>query len=322
MNITHIVTGGAGFIGSNVVKALNARGIQDILVADHLRSGEKWKNLNGLRFEDYLDKSALMAACESGVLDSVKTVIHLGACSSTTESDADYLADNNYRYTRRLCEWAIRRGARFVYASSAATYGDGSLGYTDSDEVTPNLHPLNMYGYSKQMFDLWALKNKLFDRITGLKYFNVYGPGEAHKDDMRSVVHKAYGQIKTTGQVKLFKSYRPEYGDGEQVRDFIYVQDAVKVTLFFADHPEISGLFNCGTGQARSWNDLARAVFSAMKLPVKIEYIEMPEALRGKYQYHTESDVRKLRAAGCTENFQSLENGIQDYVRHYLMQQE
>ncbi len=321
MSITHIVTGGAGFIGSNVVKALNARGIQDILVADHLRSGEKWKNLSGLRFEDYLDKSALLTACEAGMLDSVKTVIHLGACSSTTESDADYLADNNYRYTRRLCEWALRLGARFVYASSAATYGDGSLGYTDSDDVTPNLRPLNMYGYSKQMFDLWALKNKLFDRIAGLKYFNVYGPGEAHKDDMRSVVHKAFGQIKTTGQVKLFKSYHPEYGDGEQVRDFIYVQDAVNVTLYFADHPGKSGLFNCGTGQARSWNDLARAVFSAMELPAKIEYIEMPEALRGKYQYHTESDVRKLRAAGYTEMFQSLENGIRDYVRHYLMQE-
>lgn len=322
MSITHIVTGGAGFIGSNVVKALNEQGIQDVLVVDRLRSGEKWKNLTGIRFEDYMDKDAFLTACESGAFSNAKTVLHLGACSSTTETDADYLVDNNYRYTRRLCEWSLRHDVRFVYASSAATYGDGSLGYTDSDKITAKLRPLNMYGYSKQMFDLWALKNNLFDRIAGLKYFNVYGPGETHKDDMRSVVHKAFGQIKATGQVKLFKSYRPEYGDGEQVRDFIYVQDAVQVTLFFAEHPEISGLFNCGTGKARSWNDLALSVFFAMNLPPRIEYIEMPETLRDKYQYHTESDVAKLRAAGYTAPFQSLENGIQDYVQKHLMPDE
>ncbi len=321
MSIQYIVTGGAGFIGSNVVKALNERGEQDILITDHLRNGEKWKNLNGLRYEDYLDKTALLEACAAGAFPDVRAVIHLGACSSTTETDADYLMENNYRYTRRLCEWSLERNIRFVYASSAATYGNGSLGYSDDEATTPSLRPLNMYGYSKQLFDLWAMKNNLFDRIAGLKYFNVYGPGEAHKDDMRSVVHKAYNQIRETGQVRLFKSYRPEYGDGQQVRDFICVRDAVVVSLFFADHPETSGLFNCGTGTARSWNDLALAVFSAMDRPPRIEYIDMPETLRAKYQYHTQSDVRKLRGAGYTAPFQSLEQGIEDYVKNHLMPQ-
>ncbi|MDD2237694.1 MAG: ADP-glyceromanno-heptose 6-epimerase [Kiritimatiellae bacterium] len=319
MSIQYIVTGGAGFIGSNVVKALNERGEQDILIVDHLRNGEKWKNLTGIRFEDYMDKEAFLTVCEAGAFPDVRAVIHLGACSSTTETDADYLMENNYRYTRRLCEWCLERNIRFVYASSAATYGNGALGYSDDDAVTPNLRPLNMYGYSKHLFDLWAMKNKLFDRIAGLKYFNVYGPGEAHKNDMRSVVHKAFNQIRETGQVCLFKSYRPEYGDGQQVRDFIYVRDAVAVSLFFADHPETSGLFNCGTGTARSWNDLALAVFAAMDLPPRIEYIDMPETLRAKYQYHTQSDVRKLRGTGYTAPFQSLEEGIEDYVKNHLM---
>ena len=318
MRIKTIVTGGAGFIGSNVVRALNERGEQDLLLADRLRNGEKWKNLNGLRFEDYLDKDALLPACEAGAFPDLQTVIHLGACSSTTETDADYLIENNYRFTRRLCEWCLARNIRFVYASSAATYGDGTQGYRDADAVTPSLHPLNMYGFSKHLFDLWALKNNLLNRIAGLKYFNVYGPGEAHKNDMRSVVHKAFGQIRETGQVRLFKSCRPEYGDGQQVRDFIYVRDAVAVTLYLADHPDVSGLFNCGTGNARSWNDLALAVFSAMDLPPRIEYIDMPENLRAKYQYHTQADMTKLRAAGYDRPFDSLETGITDYVKNHL----
>jgi ADP-L-glycero-D-manno-heptose 6-epimerase len=216
-----IVTGGAGFIGSNLVAALNERGEEEILVVDELGKDEKWKNLVGLKYEDYLDKDQFRNAVIHDAIEKVRAVFHLGACSSTTEQDAGYLADNNYRYTRDLCEWCLRNDVRFVYASSAATYGDGSLGYSDEDDVTPTLKPLNMYGYSKQMFDLWALQNELFGRIVGLKYFNVYGPREEHKGDMRSVVNKAFGQIRETGSVKLFKSYRPDYKDGEQVRDFI-----------------------------------------------------------------------------------------------------
>ena len=197
------------------------------------------------------------------------TVFHLGANSSTTEKNASHLVENNYRFTRELCEWCLHHDIRFIYASSAATYGDGSLGYSDSDDITPTLKPLNMYGWSKQMFDLWALRHQLFDRIVGLKYFNVYGPREDHKGDMRSVINKAYHQVLETGEVKLFKSYRPEYKDGEQARDFVFVKDAVAATLFFNDHRNVNGLFNCGTGKARTWNDLAKAVFAAMRRPAE-----------------------------------------------------
>ena len=245
----------------------------------------------------------------------------MGACSATTEKDADYLVENNYRYTRQLCEWCLRHGVRFITASSAATYGDGRMGYSDDDAVTPTLRPMNMYGYSKHLFDLWALKHDLYQRIVGLKYFNVYGPHEEHKDDMRSVVHKAYGQILETGKVKLFKSHRPNYRNGEQVRDFVYVKDAVDVTLHFLDHRDALGLFNCGTGQARTWIDLVTAVFAAMDREPNIEFIDMPDHLRDKYQYHTEADMTKLRAAGYAAPFTSLEDGVEDYVRNYLAEQ-
>lgn len=314
MSINYIVTGGAGFIGSNLIAALNQRGDEGILVVDALGTDEKWRNLVGLRFADYLDKDAFRAALRDGTLPKVKAVLHLGACSSTTEKDAAFLADNNYRYTRELCAWSLASGARFVYASSAATYGDGALGYSDADETTPRLQPLNMYGYSKQMFDEWALREGLFSRIAGIKYFNVYGPNETHKGDMRSVVHKAYHQIAETGEAQLFKSYKPDYRDGEQLRDFVYVRDAVAVTLFFAEHPKVSGLFNCGTGKARTWNALVHAVFKAMGKPPKIRYIDMPESLREKYQYRTQAEVNKLRSAGYTAPFTELEEGIAAYV--------
>ena len=316
-----IVTGGAGFIGSNLVAALNERGEDRILVVDQFGADEKLKNLVGLRFEDYLDKDEFRAQIQYDRLAAADAVLHMGACSSTTEKDAGFLADNNYRYTRELCDWCLQHGVRFIYASSAATYGDGSLGYSDADAATPALRPLNMYGYSKHLFDLWALKQGLLDRIAGLKYFNVYGPREEHKGDMRSVVHKAYHQIRETGEVRLFRSYRPEYSDGEQVRDFICVRDAVAVTLFFLDNHDVSGLFNCGTGAARTWNDLVKAVFSAMKRPPKIVYVDMPEALRPKYQYHTQADLAKLRAAGYGVPFTPLEEGIREYVQGYLDQQ-
>ena len=314
-----IVTGGAGFIGSNLVAALNKRGHEAILVVDHLGTTSKWKNLIGLTFEDYMDKSAFRQSLDSNSFGPVSTVFHLGACSSTTEQNADYLADNNYHYTKHLCEWCLREKIRFVYASSAATYGDGSRGYSDQESHLRSLNPLNMYGFSKHMFDLWAAQHKIFDRIAGLKYFNVYGPREDHKGDMRSVVHKAFGQVQKTGKVKLFKSYRQEYQDGEQVRDFVYVNDAVEQTLFFHDHPEISGLFNCGTGRMRTWNDLVNAVFCAAGKVPNIEYVDMPLVIRAKYQYETRADTEKLRQAGYSKPFTELEAGITDYVTNYLI---
>ena len=314
-----VITGAAGFIGRNTVAALNARGVKNLLLVDTLGKDEKWRNLVGLQFTDLLDKDEFLALVQAGKAPAAEAVIHLGACSSTTERDADFLLHNNYRYTRTICEWCLQRGARFIYASSAATYGDGALGYSDDDVSTVTLRPLNMYGYSKHMFDLWALEAGLFDRIVGLKYFNVFGPYEDHKDDMRSVVNKAYDQIFRGDDVSLFKSYRPEVADGEQQRDFIYVKDAVDVTLFFFDRREVSGLFNCGTGLARSWKDLAAAVYHALGLQPNIRFIDMPESLRAKYQYFTQADMAKLRWAGYTTDFTGLEDSVRDYVASYLV---
>jgi ADP-L-glycero-D-manno-heptose 6-epimerase len=319
-----VVTGAAGFIGRNTVAELNARGETELILVDELGKDEKWKNLVGLQYEDIVSPEEFLGMIEDGAFADARSVIHLGACSATTEKDADYLLRNNYQYTRVLCNWCQTHEIRFVYASSAATYGDGAHGYDDADAVTPTLAPLNMYGYSKQMFDLWALKHGLFSNIVGLKYFNVFGPYEDHKGDMRSVVSKSYEQIRESGVVKLFKSYKPEYKDGEQMRDFLYVKDAVDVTLHFAlqefDAP--GGLFNCGTGVSRTWVDLVTAVFAAMGLPPKIEFIEMPDVLKGKYQYYTQADPKKLRAAGYRAAFTSLETGVREYVQGYYLQRE
>lgn len=309
-----VVTGATGFIGRNLAAELNARGHDNLLLVDNLGREEKWRNLRGLEFDDILDPAAFLGQVEEGRLKDVDAIFHLGACSATTERDADYLLANNYRYTRTLCEWSLKNGARFIYASSAATYGDGSKGYSDQSPLK-ELRPLNMYGFSKHLFDLWAQRMGYLDKIVGLKYFNVYGPYEDHKGDMRSMVHKAWGQIKETGKVKLFKSYRAEYADGEQMRDFVYVKDAVAVTLYFWDRREIGGLYNCGTGKARSWKDLMNAVFAAMKVKPNIEFIEMPEILRGKYQYFTQADMSKLRAAGYTAPFTPLEHAVAEYVK-------
>lgn len=314
-----VVTGGAGFIGSNVVKSLNELGEDKIFIVDNLDKSEKWKNLVTLNFEDYIHKDIFLDEIKKGSFDgSVKAIIHLGARSSTTEQDVDFLMKNNYEYTKELAKWSIKNNVRFIYASSAATYGDGSKGFSDAHETIPKLKPLNAYGFSKQIFDLWALKNKILDKIVGLKYFNVYGPGEYHKGDMRSMVLKAYEQIKRDGKIRLFKSYKPEYKDGEQLRDFIYVKDAVDMTLFFLEKPELNGIFNIGTGQPRSWNDLARAVFSSLKMDLNIEYIDMPEEIKDKYQYFTKAEMKKIKDAGYEKPLTSLEEAVKDYILNYL----
>jgi len=314
-----IVTGGAGFIGSALIAVLNKRQITDILVVDELGTDRKWKNLRNLSFTDYVEKDDFLEMVIEDKLDSsVESVFHLGACSDTTETNASYLIKNNYEYSKLLAQWATDTDIRFIYASSAATYGDGSAGFSDDQEKMENLRPLNMYGYSKHIFDLWARRAGLLKKIVGLKYFNVFGPNEYHKADMRSFVIKAFEQISATGKVRLFKSYKPEYADGEQLRDFIYVKDAVDITLFFYDNPKISGLFNIGTGKARSWNDLVKAVFAAMGKKPNIEYIEMPESIRNQYQYFTEADITNLRKAGYDKQTTPLEDAIKDYVQNYL----
>jgi ADP-L-glycero-D-manno-heptose 6-epimerase len=316
----YIVTGGAGFIGSRIVKGLNEQGEENILIVDRLRDGDKWKNLVELSYADYMDKEEFLYAVMAGDFDKegVKGIYHMGACSATTEKDADYLMQNNFAYTRDLAEWAVEMGIRFIYASSAATYGDGRQGYSDTAEIK-QLKPLNMYGYSKQLFDLWAQKNGFLDKIAGLKFFNVYGPNEAHKDDMRSVIHKAWGQILKDGKVTLFKSHHPEYKDGEQLRDFVYVKDAVNVAIYLMQHADQNGLFNVGTGEARSFKDLVTATFNAMDKPVNIEYIDMPEYLQPKYQYFTQAEMAKIKKAGYDAAFTSLEDGVKDYVQNHLM---
>lgn len=312
----YIVTGGAGLIGSSLIWLLNQKGISDILVVDHLGTSEKWKNLRALSYVDYMEKESFMELVLSGELPSdVEAIVHLGACSSTTEKDATYLIHNNFEYTKILAEYAVEKGIKFLYASSAATYGGGEHGYKDDESRIEELRPLNMYGYSKQMFDLWAKREGLLSKITGVKFTNVYGPNELHKGEMRSVVCRAYEQIRDTGKVKLFKSCRSDYLDGEQKRDFIYVKDAVNMTLFLLEN-NVKGLYNIGSGRAETWNALASAVFKAMGKEVNIEYIDMPEHLKGKYQYYTCAEIDKIRSAGYKEEVTSLEESIADYISY------
>jgi ADP-L-glycero-D-manno-heptose 6-epimerase len=317
-----ILTGGAGFIGSGMLKALNERGQYDIVVVDHLGESDKWKNLVGKRYLDYVHKDQFLEQLLGGAFGEgkeVQAIVHLGACSATTEKDADYLWRNNYKYTQLLASWCLEKGVRFLYASSAATYGDGANGFLDDDAALGSLRPLNMYGYSKHAFDLWARDEGVLNSMVGLKFFNVFGPNEAHKGDMRSLVDKAVLQIQATGRLQLFRSHRPDFKDGEQTRDFVYVKDVVAVMLKLLDQPRVNGLFNLGSGSARTWNDLAGAVFKALGRPVAIDYVDMPEALRGKYQYHTRAEMGKLRQALGLLPIRSLEDAVTDYVQEYLM---
>lgn len=317
-----LVTGGAGFIGSALIWALNRRGLTEIVVSDILAEDEKWRNLVPLAFADYIEGGVFRERIRTTpeAFGKFSAVFHLGACSATTERNASYLVDNNYVYTKELASWALAQNARFIYASSAATYGSGEQGMDDRDNEIERLRPLNMYGYSKHLFDLYAKRHKLLDRIVGLKYFNVFGPNEDHKNDMRSLVNKAYGQILTSGKVQLFKSHRPDYKDGEQCRDFLYVKDAVEMTIHFAETAtNAGGLYNLGSGRANTWLTLTRAIFSALGRQPNIEFIPMPEILREKYQYHTEANITKLVHSGYTKPVTPLEDAVRDYVQGYLM---
>jgi len=314
-----VVTGGAGLIGSALIAQLNRDGEDDLIVVDRLGSDEKWRHLVPLQFADYFEAEEFYPriASQPDAFGKIGTVFHLGACSSTTEKNATYLIANNLRRSQEIARWALARNARFVYASSAATYGARE---SDLREDLPpqSLRPLNMYGYSKHLFDLWLRSEGLQKRVVGLKYFNVFGPNEDHKGEMRSVVAKAYEQIRATGTIELFKSYRPGIADGEQTRDFLYVKDAAAITAHLARKRSAGGLYNVGAGRDRSWNDLARAVFAALELPPDIVYIEMPDVLRGKYQYRTVADIARLRAAGWKRDATTLEDAVSDYVRNYL----
>ncbi len=314
-----LVTGGAGFIGSALVWALNRRGYDNILISDVLGTSEKWRNLVPLQFRDYMEADDLLAAVEArhSHLEDIAAVFHLGACSATTETDASYLIRNNFEYSKKLASWALSHDARFVYASSAATYGALEDGLTE-ERGLHTLRPLNMYGYSKHLFDQHALAGGYANRITGLKYFNIFGPNEDHKGDMRSMVHKAFHQVQTTGRIKLFKSFRPEFPDGGQRRDFLYVKDAVAMTIHLAEDSSRCGLFNVGSGIAHSWLDLAHAVFAALGREPEIDFIDMPEALRGKYQYFTQADISRLQATGYREPVTPLRDAVADYIQNYL----
>ncbi len=314
-----VVTGAAGFLGSAAVWALNQRGITNIVCVDTRPSVEGVANLAPLRFEGYVPHADFRRQLRAGEwAGRMRGIIHLGACSSTTEQNWAYLQDNNVDYTKDVCEAGLQAGARVIVASSAATYGNGEHGYSDDHGCLDQLQPLNLYGRSKHEVDLWARDRGYLDRIVALKYFNVYGPNEWHKGDMRSMVCKGFEQIRDTGRVRLFKSQRPDYPDGGQRRDFVYVKDAIAMTLWLLDNPEHNGIFNIGTGASTDWNRLMRAIFAAMGREPQIEYFDMPADIARAYQYDTCADMVKLRAAGYPAPMMPVEVAVRDYVINYL----
>jgi ADP-L-glycero-D-manno-heptose 6-epimerase len=319
----YVVTGGAGFIGSNIAAALAARG-EEIAVCDWLRSDERWRNLSKHEIAALVTPEELMTWLDRH-RGQIEAVIHMGAVSSTTEADVDLIVARNVRATLGILEWCTHAQVRLIYASSAATYGDGAHGFDDASscEALGILRPLNAYGWSKHVVDrriarLVERGRSLPPQWVGLKFFNVYGPNEYHKGPMRSLIAKNYALIKSAQPLSLFRSYRPEFTDGGQMRDFIYVEDCVDVVLWLVDHPTVSGLFNLGTGQARSWLDLAHALFDAVAEPRRIQFIDMPAELIEKYQYFTQARIDRLRAAGYERPFTALEAGVSRYVRNYL----
>jgi ADP-L-glycero-D-manno-heptose 6-epimerase len=320
-----IVTGGAGFIGSNLVAGLEASGVEDIVVCDLLGSDDKWRNLAKREIRDVVHPDRLFDYLHNHA-DQIKAVFHLGAISSTTERDADLIMDTNFVLSRRLWKWCCKNNVRFIYASSAATYGDGHHGFKDDQSIEglSHLMPLNPYGWSKHVFDrrvariIESKSESVPPQWAGLKFFNVYGPNEYHKGDQMSVVCKLHPQVVAGAAARLFKSHHPDYEDGGQLRDFVWVGDCVDVMIWLYENPSVNGLFNIGTGKARSFKDLATSTFKANGKEPKINYIDMPESLRDKYQYYTQAEMSKLREAGYTKPFTELEDGITKYVKDYL----
>lgn len=313
----YIVTGGAGFIGSAFIGKLNAEGVRDILVVDNLGHGEKWKNLLGKRFIEIIPPEELIARLPR-ITTGVRGIVHLGAISSTTETDVDLLLRNNVDYSKALARFAAERSVRFIYASSGSTYGDGSRGFDDDPEKIDSLRPMNPYGFSKHLFDLWVRDEGLLDSVVGLKFFNVFGPNEYAKGSQANWLLRAHAVVRAGGAARLFRSHHPDYADGEQKRDFIYVKDCLGVMWNLLHTSSTNGIFNLGTGRARSWNDLASALFRALRLPPKIEYVEMPPEVREHYQYFTEARMGRLEAAGCPVPITPLEEAVADYVTQYL----
>lgn len=321
------VTGGAGFIGSNIVARLCEDPSLDVVVCDRLREAElgKWRNIAKHPIGDFVAPEAMFDYLDKRWRD-IAVVIHMGAVSSTTEPDADKIIHSNFTLSRDLFRWCADHQRRFIYASSAATYGDGTLGFDDRDDLASlaALRPLNTYGWSKSLFDLFAARQAARDyappQWVGLKFFNVYGPNEGHKGGMRSVIHQIWPKIRDGETVELFKSHRDGIADGGQTRDFVYVRDVANVVAWLVASPEVKGVYNLGSGRARSFADLARAVFDAAGKPARIDYIPMPEVIRDKYQYFTEANMSRLVAAGYDQPMTGLEDGISDYVRAYLSQ--
>ena len=319
-----IITGGAGFIGSAICWRLNTLGVSDIIIVDESREGSKETNLSNLKFTEYIDKDEFVKQIrEKSFNHKADTLYHMGACSSTTEGNMEYLKENNVEYSKSLAKWCMDNYVRYIYASSGATYGAGELGFDDNIAMMPKLKPINKYGLSKQLFDMWVLDNKLDKEIVGLKYFNVFGPNENHKGDMRSMINKTYGQILKTGKLQLFKSLKPEYKDGEQKRDFVYVKDAVDMTIFFdktlGKGSAQNGIFNVGSGKASTWVELAGAIFSALGKEPNIEFIDMPDSIKNQYQYFTQANISKIRNAGYDSKIMELKDSVRDYVLNYLV---
>jgi ADP-L-glycero-D-manno-heptose 6-epimerase len=322
-----IVTGAAGFIGSVIVKHLNDLGERQLLLCDYFGNDDKWKNLRGLKYEAFVPVDQLFEHPIWKKAGGVRAIYHMGACSDTTELNMDFLYRNNVEFTNRLLTLAAQKDIPIVYASSAATYGAGEQGYSDDHQGISRLRPLNKYGYSKQLSDEWILRQKKKPKVWfGVKFFNVFGPNEYHKGKMSSVVFQSFNQIRDVGEVKLFKSHRPDYQDGEQLRDFVYVKDVVRamVELLAAGKkkPALSGIYNLGTGEARSFHDLVKATFRSMELEPRIKFIDMPPELRNQYQYYTQAEMGKLRKALPKFRFLSLEEAVKDYVKNHLAQED
>lgn len=324
-----VVTGGAGFIGSNIVARLCEGGAYDVVVCDRAETAElgKWKNIAKHPIADFWSPEEMFEQLERHS-ERIEAVIHMGAISSTTEPDADLIMRTNFTLSRDLWDWCSLRNVRMIYASSAATYGDGDQGFEDADDFDSlnSLRPLNAYGYSKYLFDQYAVRQAERDlaprQWAGLKFFNVYGPNEGHKGTMKSVVAQIWPKVSAGEQVSLFKSHRPDYVDGGQLRDFVFVDDIVNIIIWLLENEQVSGVFNAGSGQARSFADLARATFTAAGKVPDIAYIDMPEVLREKYQYFTEARMDRLRALGCNVQLTPLEEGVRRYVQNYLMTQD